>query len=119
MLQNYLRGVISGAKKQLEKFETFYMENREFYEKRHRVNCFKGEIVEEIVLNYFTILLDKIDWIKDDHKLETWCDEYGADNYEDSNLFADALRQNGWKSLYHYYVISGDINLAIKNANIR
>ena len=114
LLENYQGGEISGANEQLEIFETFYIEKGEFYEKRHRVKSFKDEIVEELVLNYFTILSEKNDWIEDDCKLKAWCNEYGVDDYEDKNAFTDALRRNGWGSVFHYYVIVGDIKLTMK-----
>ena len=111
MLENYRGGKISGTKEQLEKFETFYIEKGEVYEKKQRVKCFKDEIVEETVLNYFTLLSDKSDWIEDDEKLKAWCTEYCLFDYKDWNALVDSLRQNGWENIYHYYLIKGDIKL--------
>ena len=111
MLQNYRGGEISGTKEQLEKFETFFIEKGNVYEKRHRVKCFKDEIVEETVLNYFTLLADNSDWIEDDDKLKRWCGEHGLHDYKDRGAFLDALRRNGWKCIHHYYLIIGDIKL--------
>ena len=116
LLQNYRTGVISGTKEQIETFETFYIEKGEFYETRHRIKCFKDETVETMVLNYFTLLSDKNDWIEDDQKLKVWFDKYDVDDYEDKNRFTDALIQNGWKCISHYYVIAGDIKMEMKNS---
>ena len=90
------------------------IEKGEFYEMRHRIKCFKDEIVEEIDLKYFTLLSDESDWIKDNDKLKTWCDKYGVKDYHDGNAFTNALRQNGWVCFDHYYVIMGNIKLRIK-----
>ena len=118
MLQNYRGGEISGTAEQLEKFETFYLKKGEVYEKRHRVKCFKGEIVEETVLNYFTLLADKSDWIEDNDKLKQWCDKHSLFNYKDRDTFVDTLRQNGWECVHHYYLIIGDIKLTKNKATL-
>ena len=118
MLENYRGGKISGTKEQLEKFETFYIEKGEVYEKKQRVKCFKDEIVEETVLNYFTLLSDKSDWIEDDEKLKAWCNEFGLFDYKDRNALVDSLRQNGWEIINHYYLITGDIKLT-KNTYVQ
>ena len=111
MLQNYRDGEISGTKDQLEKFETFYIEKGEVYETRHRVKSFKDEMVEETGLNYFTLLADKSDWIEDHGKLKGWCDEHSLYDCKDKDAFVDALQQNGWECIHHYYLIIGDIKL--------
>ena len=111
MLKNYQGGKISGTAEQLEKFETFYIAKGEVYEKTHRVKCFKGEVVEAIALNYFTLLSNKSDWIEDDNKLKAWCVEYSLDDYKDWNAFVGTLRQNGWTRIHRYYLIVGDIKL--------
>ena len=111
MLENYRGGKISGTKEQLETFETFYIEKGVIYEKKHRVKCFKDEVVEETVLNYYTLLSDKSDWIEDDEKLNAWCNDFGLLDHKDRKAFVDALRQSGWENIHHYYLIIGDIKL--------